>query len=1433
MNKELLIKVLYALLLVLFLPAGGYAQSQSSTFRANTDNVFVTPGAYVLINVLNNDELGECEESTVNLSIQSIPQHGSYLLNTSSKVIRYIPQSGFTGKDSLSYELECNGKTSTAWVYLNVNDKPDNMEMDVCAITPPSTSWDIEQVGYTNEFVHVFAQPFVGDIDNDGQQEIIAVNQVANNLSDLIYIFNPDLTLKRSIPMPADMETFTAYPLLIADVDRDGFGEIIIGTGKNDGYKLYCFRYDGTLMWTSAYSYFKNTPPATGAGNSVGLIIGDINNDGYPEVVAGDRIFDAVTGNLLADLPDGPRGGMMSSTGYGYLPAMADFDNDGQLEIACGSCVYKATITDRSAAAYVNGSNSVSILSSVSAQLDATRIDGFTSVADIDGDGYLDVVVVNGTAMNATTIYNQTCLMYAWSPRRGVVLDQITPPSQGRTWMGSRAFIGDVTGNGEPDICFTYGTQVNNVNGGGMAGYSYNKSTGKFMEIFSGITSDTSGATTMSMFDFDLDGEVELVYRDETDMRIIDKDGIDRITFPCFSWTHTEYPVIVDIDKNGHADIIVSGSLTKDERATKVRLIHYRHPQDEWAKCRTVNHQHAYNPVYINEDLTIPQYPINPVTEFVSKDGTKRSRPFNHFLQQVGDLNSEGETLSHGPDLYFDKNFRNQMEWDAVTDKLNITLGINNQGDGSYTGNLQVSTFLIDENQNPTVETLVGDIVLPSMAIAQNQFTSVSYELNNISTLLQSTPYTTWEIRLNWDEVNKEYPKNMEECRYYNNVTNKISLVTGEHVMCESIPGDITTCEWVKLSPKEAYTYYWYDTDTPAGIAEAIHEGDSMMVCKDHTPVQTYYIQIWDKNKTQLLSDKLEPVEVYLFPDSLIWTGLANDQDWHNYENWFNPTGTLYPNGNVPRSCTNVLIPDVVSNYPDLSPQKTRYDNYSHSECANISFEYGGEVANPDSLIYQKAYVQLSLLSNRWYMLSSPLQDFYPGDYYVRDPNPCEDDVFVYTRLFGMKNPHSGQYVEADWTGTFHNPNLPLEAGLGFSLWIDDKQPDASIHDSIAFSFPKYDPYYIVYGTNCSKNYWVKIDRDNHHRFVFEKNMDPVTGKISLSSSATVAKHMTIVGNPFMATLDFEQFYNYNDTYINDYYQILDENDGNFVSFQLGGISTGTLTQYIAPMQSILIESKQPFSELYTFGHMTTTQPGAKLRSAGTYPNPDVLSMTVSKDNQQNKTVLVYHKNGIEQEKYGPVPKIFMEDVTAPVSVFLLNKEDKFMDILHDADLDGKQVYLGLRTDQTGTLRLDFEGTNRFAPEYDIYLTDMEGEKPTQVNIRIFPYYEFDKSSEDLFLTDRFYLSFSKRMSTDILQRTDPVINTSVEVFSANGTIKVISVDRTPLKEVQLYDLQGKLICHKKGINDFRTEIEGATDMLYILKAKTEKSSKTVKIYTK
>ena len=75
-------------------------------------------------------------------------------------------------------------------------------------------------------------------------------------------------------------------------------------------------------------------------------------------------------------------------------------------------------------------------------------------------------------------------------------------------------------------------------------------------------TTDNSGLTGATAFDFNGDGINEVVYRDEDSLRIISgPSGLNLATFPCGAVTGSEYPIVVDINNDAEAEIICTLSL--------------------------------------------------------------------------------------------------------------------------------------------------------------------------------------------------------------------------------------------------------------------------------------------------------------------------------------------------------------------------------------------------------------------------------------------------------------------------------------------------------------------------------------------------------------------------------------------------------------------------------------------------------------------------------------------------------------------------------------------------------------------------------------------------------------------------------------------------------------------------------------------------------
>ena len=488
---------------------------------------------------------------------------------------------------------------------------PDNIVTTDCVAEPLEQQWGIVQGNSSPSLSHMYAQPFIGDIDNDGQSEIVTVGYYDSpGRSSSIIIYGQNLQLKYTINTD-QMYVYGGYPVAVADVDRDGLAEIFVQ--NTDGF-LRCYHPDGSLLWTS------NVPLTATQDQSPSLMLADVNGDSIPEIWSMRKIFNAISGVELATIPEilGYSLLYVGSGGNAIMPVFADFDNDGILEFAGGNKVYKLNITNSSGTA----GNSVTLWKSITANGIG---DGLTSVADIDLDGYLDVVVVRNGCM------------YAWKPYSGAgsSSELIASCPYSSTTAGSRALLTDVDNDGYPEILFTYAANV--------TAYKYVPTTQSLQQMWLKSTSDLSGATTMTAFDFNQDGSVEIVYRDQSDMRIIDGvTGNNKSSFACVAPTASEYPAIVDLDRDGQADIVASSSTYDLNHDKHAKLIVFHSPANAvWAPARYVWNQHAYNSVNVNNDLTIPANNFNPATPFTDPDGVVR-RPFNNFLQQATTLDQYG-----------------------------------------------------------------------------------------------------------------------------------------------------------------------------------------------------------------------------------------------------------------------------------------------------------------------------------------------------------------------------------------------------------------------------------------------------------------------------------------------------------------------------------------------------------------------------------------------------------------------------------------------------------------------------------------------------------------------------------------------------------------------------------------------------------------------
>jgi len=178
-------------------------------------------------------------------------------------------------------------------------------------------------------------------------------------------------------------------------------------------------------------------------------------------------------------------------------------------------------------------------------------------------------------------------------------------PGGGR---GGPPTVADFDGDGLPEIGVA-----------GSTAYSVFDPDGAAPVLWQRPTQDaSSNVTGSSVFDFDGDGRAEVVYNDECYMRVYaGADGTVVAEVPQNSHTLIEYPLIVDVDDDGNAEIVFAANAEVNRcgaipgyTGLQAGIRVFRDSGDNWVGTRPVWNEHTYHVTNVREDLSIPSAEI-------------------------------------------------------------------------------------------------------------------------------------------------------------------------------------------------------------------------------------------------------------------------------------------------------------------------------------------------------------------------------------------------------------------------------------------------------------------------------------------------------------------------------------------------------------------------------------------------------------------------------------------------------------------------------------------------------------------------------------------------------------------------------------------------------------------------------------------------------
>ena len=535
----------------------------------------------------------------------------------------------------------------------------------------PVVEWQMSAFDEYEDAIISFETPIVGNLSDDNGDglindddipDIVTTMQdmivqdwcgyplsggVPNSLSGVLRVISGDgSTVHWSIrDVTLDDEAWLISGLVnaaIGDIDNDGLPEIVSGVflgPQQDTLRIVAFNHLGELeWWTEPFTKSLGQPMGQPI---VQVALGDIDGDGNPEVFAGDYVFSGEDGSLQFQTVDA------------YNPLVhffsfpSDLEKDGEVEVINRSGIFDA-----------EGNQRCSFVTQYSGW------GGGPAVGDIDGNGIGNVVLVS---QGFVSLYDHTCHLLDWWDI----------PDDGK---GGPPTIADYDGDGAPEI------------GIASSDYYYVFETNGTLLWKHQISDRTSNITGSAVFDFEGDGYSEVVYAGERNLWVFSGvDGVPRLRDNShYSCTAFENPVIVDVDRDGQVEIVVVDF-------NGIRVL--GDASESWVSARSVWNQHAYSITNINDDLSIPSY------------ADSNWPTYNNF--RSGDIRVNNGSGANQPDVV--PLITDICEVECDRSQLEFTVQVGNQGLADYFGDIVIQIYLrIDGIDTPLTSTTFSQVLIRS-----------------------------------------------------------------------------------------------------------------------------------------------------------------------------------------------------------------------------------------------------------------------------------------------------------------------------------------------------------------------------------------------------------------------------------------------------------------------------------------------------------------------------------------------------------------------------------------------------------------------------------------------------------------------------------------------------------------------------------------------